>query len=92
MTTETAIDILEEIKMFDDSIYSYNEDYMDALNMAIEALKVQTPILITSYTEVEYGGYKPRTKVGKCPNCGRILNEHVNNYCSKCGRAVKWDD
>ena len=41
-TKEEAILILEEVKMFDDSMYQYNQGYMDALNMAIEALQTAT--------------------------------------------------
>ena len=39
MKKETAIEILEEVKVLDDSIYQYNSAYMEALDMAIEALK-----------------------------------------------------
>ena len=35
-----ALVILEEVKELDDSIYQHSQDYMDALNVAIEALKV----------------------------------------------------
>lgn len=34
-----SIDVLEEVKMLDDSIYSYNNEYMNALEDGIEALK-----------------------------------------------------
>ncbi len=39
MTLEDAIEILEEIKELDDSIYSYDPTYMEALEVAIEVLK-----------------------------------------------------
>ena len=39
MTTEEAIEILEEVKELDDTMYAYNPAYMNALDMAIEALK-----------------------------------------------------
>lgn len=38
MTKQEAIEILEEVKELDDSIYSYNSNYMEALEVAIEAL------------------------------------------------------
>ena len=41
---EKAINILEEVKQLDDSIYQYNTKYLEALDMAIEALE-QEPIL-----------------------------------------------
>ena len=42
MDKQTAIDILEEVKVLDDSIYQYSYAYMAALDMAIEALKGKT--------------------------------------------------
>lgn len=39
MTKQKAIEILEEVKEFDDSIYSYDSNYMEALEVAIESLK-----------------------------------------------------
>lgn len=34
-----AIEILEEVKILDDSIYQYNITYLNALDMAIKSLK-----------------------------------------------------
>lgn len=39
MTTNKAITILEEVSLIDDSLYQYNEKYLEALEMAIQALK-----------------------------------------------------
>ena len=39
MTPEEAIEILEEVKELDDTMYAYNPTYMNSLDMAIEALK-----------------------------------------------------
>lgn len=39
MKTEKALKILEEIKELDDSIYQYNQAYMEALDLAIIAIK-----------------------------------------------------
>lgn len=39
MTTEEAIEILEEVKELDDTMYTYNPAYMNAMDMAISALK-----------------------------------------------------
>ena len=39
MTKQKAIEILEEVKVLDDSIYSYDPNYMEALEIAIEVLK-----------------------------------------------------
>ena len=43
MTNQEAVDILEEVKYNDDSMYAYNDAYCEALDMAIEALKAQEP-------------------------------------------------
>lgn len=39
MTRREAIEILEEVKLLDDSMYAYNPAYEEALDMAITALK-----------------------------------------------------
>lgn len=39
MKSEKAIEILEEVKELDDTMYAYNPAYMNAMDMAIEALK-----------------------------------------------------
>lgn len=39
MTKQEAIEILEEVKELDDTMYAYNPAYMNALDMAIEVLK-----------------------------------------------------
>ena len=43
MTKHEAVEILEEVKMIDDSMFAYSQAYNDALDMAIEALKAQEP-------------------------------------------------
>ena len=39
MTREEAINILEEVKELDDSIYQYNTKYLEALDVAIKTLE-----------------------------------------------------
>ena len=43
MTKHEAVEILEEVKTLDDSMFAYSQAYNDALEMAIEALKAQEP-------------------------------------------------
>ena len=43
MTNHEAIEVLEEVKTLDDSMFAYSQAYNDALDMAIEALKAQEP-------------------------------------------------
>lgn len=52
MTEGEAIEILEEVKLLDDSMYQYNQSYMDALDMAIEALK-KTGEMVERMNEAE---------------------------------------
>lgn len=46
MTRKDAIEILEEVKTIDDSMFAYRQAYNDALDMAIEALKAQKPRVV----------------------------------------------
>ncbi len=52
MTREEAIEILEEVKTIDDSMYQYNEKYLQALDLAIKALE-QTDALDKMMAELE---------------------------------------
>lgn len=47
MTRHEAVEILEEVKMIDDSMFAYSQAYNDALDMAIEALKAQEARVMT---------------------------------------------
>ena len=40
MTENEAIEILEEVKVIDDSMYQYNQGYMDALDVAINDIRI----------------------------------------------------
>lgn len=96
-----SIDVLEEVKMLDDSIYSYNNEYMNALEDGIEALK-----LLRDYFNVNEsrsaqvpefihmtGDWNARWK---CPRCGRKFSYDVRDtdtfYCSKCGLPLKMEE
>ena len=85
MTRHEAVEILEEVKMIDDSMFAYSQAYNDALDMAIEALKAQEPMLV-KYT----------TSTIRCPKCNKQITSRgsIHNeikYCWKCGQAVKWE-
>ena len=54
MTCEEAIEILQEVKALDDSMYAYDDGYMAALDMAIAALESSTPRLLKA-EELEPG-------------------------------------
>lgn len=62
MTREDAANILDEVKVLDDSMYQYNPAYLQALDMAIAALERERKFLEAGYRneEVEFyvGGRK----------------------------------
>lgn len=97
---EEAIEILEEVKAFDDSIYAYNPAYSEAIDLAIEALKAQKPRK-PHYTTLQYvvNGKVEYVEHPECPKCcdnGLMLwDAEIKRgvaYCKRCGQAVKWDD
>lgn len=55
MTNRDAINILEEVKILDDTMYAYNPSYLDALDMALTALEAEE----TWYATHEY---PPKTR------------------------------
>lgn len=63
MTKREAIEILEEVKTLDDSMFAYSQAYNDALDMAIEALKAQhdyeTSVEVAQYCERYEPTYNP---------------------------------
>ena len=65
MTSEKALEILQEIKELDDSIYQYNPEYMQALDIAIMEIKksIGTPVLYTT----------DKTHPQMCPSCRNKL-------------------
>ena len=67
MTKHEAIEVLEEVKTLDDSMFAYSQAYNDALNMAIEALEAQEPVKPT----VEHN--PAGQPMWCCGNCGTTL-------------------
>ncbi len=59
MTNRDAINILEEVKILDDTMYAYNPSYLEALDMALTALEAEE----TWYTTHEY---PPKTRWISC--------------------------
>lgn len=85
MTIEEAIKILEQVRM------CYLGGIVEAINMAIDALKMQEPV-------------EPKLDVDilRYGNCGRklehqeLLGDNVlfheqYRFCPECGQAVKWE-
>lgn len=95
MTYEEAIEILEEVKVMDDSMYQYAGEYMEALDVAISAMKAQEPIAPV----FDYDG----RDVWRCGNCHTNIfhpshtdadedSKNYHRFCFHCGRPVKWDE
>lgn len=74
MTNRDAINLLEEVKILDDTMYAYNPRYLEALDMALTALEAEE----TWYTTHEYPP-KPQW----IP-CSERLPEEENKYLCTC--------
>lgn len=98
-----SIDVLEEIKTLDDTLYAYSDEYMNALEDGIEALTLK---LLRDHFNVNescsaqvpefihmIGDWNARWK---CPRCGRKFSYDVRDtdtfYCSKCGLPLKMEE
>ena len=91
MKPEEAIEILEEVKELDDTMYAYNPAYMNSLDIAIEALKeVQQYRKIGTVEECREAMGKQKLKKPNrsgmdeqdyyiCPNCGADIGS-IDDY------------
>ena len=104
-TPEEAIEILEEVKELDDTMYAYNPAYMNALDMAIEALEeIQQYRKIGSVEECLEGVEKQKPKKphrnykkfsGLWCKCGWYLGQKQCldiKYCPNCGQAIRLEE
>ena len=83
MSNEEAIKMLEKAKHRDMSIFDM-DNYYNALDMAIAALKKEIPKPIS----IENGFVK-------CGSCGMYIRFPIMdryNNCPECGQALKWED
>ena len=70
MTNREAINLLEEVRVLDDSIYAYNKAYSEALEMALTALEAEE----TWYDTHEYPPKEPWIPVTeRLPNEDEII-------------------
>ena len=76
MTKHEAIEVLEEVKMLDDSMFAYSQAYNDALDMAIEALKAQEP-------------EKEKIPEYPCKNC---CSPSERAACCGCEKERQWQN
>lgn len=89
MTKQEAIEILEEVKELDDTMYAYNPAYMNALDMAIEALKeiqlykdnklclVLTDVYSRQCSELD--AYK---EIGTVEECREAVEKQTQKRCA----------
>ena len=79
MTNRDAINLLEEVKILDDTMYAYNPKYLDALDMALTALEAEE----TWYATHEY---PPKTRWIPCserlPAYGEDVLISIGGYCN----------
>lgn len=104
MTLEEAIEILEEVKELDDTLYAYNAAYMEALEVAISTLKeVQQYREIGTVEECRDAVEKQKPKKphrnykkfsGLWCKCGWYLGQKQCldiKYCPNCGQALQME-
>lgn len=91
MTYEEAKETLEY--MISGDCAESAMEYVDEIEMAIEALEKQIPKKLGYKT---YFGIFGVHKVAVCPCCNDSWNPDVlgdnNKYCSECGQAIDWSD
>ena len=87
MTSNEAINLLDEVKTIDDSMFQYSTAYMKALDVAIDALKKQVPIkpMGEHYAHM------------RCPSCNHRIpsgmgssSRRRDNWCNYCGQKIDW--
>lgn len=92
MTKHEAVEILEEVRTLDDSMFAYDHAYNEALDMAIEVLKAQEPKRVS----VVNNGFTG-LPVTHCPKCHTPIDMFYGahgaetEFCPWCGQAVKWE-
>ena len=69
----------------------YNACVESLLKDALELLKAQEPIKPIIKQEMD-DICSCIDNVAYCGKCGAQIGRLKENYCSNCGRAVKWDD
>ena len=89
MTPEEAIEILEEIKELDDTLYAYNAAYMDALEVALFALKeIQQYREIGTVEEVEQNNRDLKQQINHSEHLAEVLKA-TQNLLKKRERLLK---
>lgn len=93
MNIEEAIDFLQS-RIAIIAVYKPElEDYKNALEVAVDALKKQTakvPINKTKPDDTASRAYE-NCNIIVCPACGgRLKLKSKGRYCDKCGQKLDW--
>lgn len=81
MNIHEALMMLEGDKLAACSYTHPHEQLINALDMAMEALKKQQPKKPVKCSQVIFS----------CPNCEKMYNGVLNpRFCSECGQALDW--
>ncbi len=93
MTTAEAI---KEIKRRLASRCYADPDYIEALEMAVDALRRQEPMkpVIEQGAPSYYGGTGRCRDYCGCQKCGEAVGrgDDKANYCPDCGQKIDWED
>lgn len=96
-----SIDVLEEIKTLDDTLYAYSDEYINALKDGIEALKfLRDHFNVNESRSAQLPEFMHMigdwNAIFKCPRCGRKFSYDVRDtdtfYYSKCGLPLKMEE
>lgn len=82
MTNRDAINLLEEVKILDDTMYAYNPKYLDALDMALTALEAE---------ETWYATHEYPQKTHWIPCSERLPEEHESVWAKAKG-TDRWSE
>lgn len=98
MTTEKALEILQEIKcdFKNKCCTSIDLGNIEAIDVAISALEKQIPkkpISIKNDEDVKIGAgtWKAGVTVYKCSCCNSFISRS-SDFCPDCGQALDWSD
>lgn len=93
MTKEEAIEVITDYLNKDTAISPYNRRFLNALNMAIEALQSE-PVKYGKWTVDEKHTEEIYTNPVYCSACGKDVVMDYGEYapyCPNCGAKMKID-
>ena len=85
--------VLENLYSFIDDSRISKEKKGYALEMKNDLkLEIKKALKRNEPLKVNHKEDKGITTVGTCGNCGGLVNEVNDNYCSLCGQRLDWSD